>query len=333
MNAIMIGEFIKIRAALGDEICKMRGASVLITGATGLIGSYLTEFLIYMNKNYALGMKIFASSSSWGKLVARFGVMYSDMQFIQADLSRQFAFPRRYDYVIHAASPAHPAAYINNPVGVMRVNMLGTMAVLDTAIERNGRMVFISSGEVYGVGNGPWKENSMCSADLQSVRSCYGESKRSAEVLCISHAAQYGTHVNIVRPCHVYGPTITNENSRADAQFLRWAACGMDIQLHSNGRQRRSWCYVADAVGGILRVLLCGKAGNAYNIANSASVATILEFAQTMANIAGVSVVYSDTDTSKADCILDATKLMQIGWLPEYGLSTGLRHTLDIYGK
>ena len=333
MNAIMIAEFEKIRAALGDEICKMQGRAILITGATGLIGSYLTEFLIYMNENHALGVQIFAASSSPDKLAARFGVSRNDLQFEVADLSRQFIFPRKYDYVIHAASPAHPAAYMNNPVGVMRVNMFGTMSVLDSAIAQNGRMVFISSGEVYGASQGPFDETCMCLTDLQNVRTCYGESKRAAEVLCISHAAQYGTNVNIARPCHVYGPTITDINTRADAQFLRRAACGQNIELHSTGRQRRSWCYVADAAAGILRILLCGNAGDAYNIANPASVATILEFAQTMANIAGVGVVCSGTDTSAPDCILNATKLMQIGWMPEYDQAAGLRHTLDIYRK
>ena len=164
-------------------------------------------------------------------------------------------------------------------------------------------------------------------------RACYPESKRAAETLCASYAAQYGVDALVARLCHVYGPTFTASNSRADAQFIRKALAGEDIVMKSTGSQVRSFCYVADAVNALL-TLLAGAKGQAYNVANRASVASIRQYAETLADIAGVKVVFDvPPEAEKAGytkitrAVLNPAKLEGLGWTPRYDLRQGLEAT------
>lgn len=330
MNPIVINEFDEIFQSLGDDIiAQMRGRLILITGACGLIGSYLTDFLSWMNATHGLNCQIWAHGSSRDKLCRRFGDG-TDLHFIEMDMACPTQFPHRFDYIIHLASPAHPAAYAQNPVGVMRANIIGTDALLAGALAHGGRFLFVSSGEIYGHNNGAaFVETDMGTISTTTVRSCYPESKRAAETLCISHAAQYGTHVVIARPCYVYGPTITDSNTRADADFLRAAIDGRDIVLTGSGTQCRTWCYVADVAAAMLQILLRGKSGDVFNIASPHSVASICQYAEILANIAGVHVHIGNAPAC-GDSILDGTRLMNLGWRPKYDLTRGLRHTFEI---
>jgi nucleoside-diphosphate-sugar epimerase len=191
------------------------------------------------------------------------------------DACKPVHFDFKADYVIHAACSAHPLAYSTDPVGTMQANLMGTMELLEYLRGCEGaRFVFLSTGETYGenpdLPDG-FAEESHGYVNPMNPRSCYPESKRAAETLCASYAAQYGVDALVVRLCHVYGPTITGANSRADAQFLRKALAGEDIVMKSTGAQVRSFCYVPDAAAALFTVLLKGETGQAYNIANKKS--------------------------------------------------------------
>ena len=141
-------------------------------------------------------------------------------------------------------------------------------------------------------------------------------------------------NARVARLCHVYGPTFTPSNSRADAQFLRNALEGRDIIMKSTGSQVRSWCYVADAVSALLTLLIRGEAGQAYNVANRHSVASIRQYAQTLADIAGVKLVFElPPEVEKAGytkisrAVLNPAKLEGLGWKPRYGLREGLEES------
>lgn len=315
----------------------LRGSSVLITGATGLIGAALTDALTMLNERFGLGMRLIALSRNPARCEGRF----SGAEMIACDLTRPGAQLPKADYIIHAASNAHPMAFSADPVGTMLGNFQGMLTLIEHLRACGGkRLLFTSTGEIYGenpdVENG-FTEDSFGKIDSMNPRACYPESKRAAETLLASAVKQYGLDGVVARLCYVYGPTITESSSRADAQFLRKALAGEDIVMKSAGSQLRSYCYAADAVGALLTILIRGETGMAYNVANRASNHTIREYAETLADLAGVRVVFDLPPEAERQgystvsrAVQNPTRLENLGWKPRFSLEQGLAHTLNI---
>ena len=325
MNTILEHELEQIYRELGNRTDAFANQSILITGATGLIGSYLVDFFVWLNKNHNSNVKIFATATS-----ARHSPD-SNITYIQCDLSipNTFNSTHKFDRIIHAAGPTDPKIYAQNPAGVMKTNIIGTMQILDTAIKSNTQVLFISSGEVYGNNTDhAFTEQDKCTIDTRTARACYPAAKAACEALCQSYANMHDLHINIVRPGFVYGPNISDTSSRVNAYFLRSAISGTNIVLNSYGNQKRTWVYVADTASAILHVLLNAPRGEIYNIAAPQSVATIYEHACELANITGINVEIAPNATmaTNADSVLDATKLTTLGWRAHYDLATGLKH-------
>ncbi len=333
-----------LAAACGDipGLRALKGSRVLITGATGLIGSCLADALLLLNADRGMEIEIYAAGRSEVGMRARFGATMDEprFHFVPYDAVKPPVFDFEADYVVHAATSAHPLAYATDPVGVMQANIVGAMNLLEALRGwGRGRFLLLSTGETYGenpVFPEGFSETDTGYIDTMRPRSCYPEGKRAAETLCACYAAQYGVDAVVARLCHVYGPTFTPSNSRADAQFLRNALNGRDIVMKSAGSQVRSWCYVADAVCALLTLLLRGEAGQAYNVANRQSVASIREYAQTLADISGVQLVFElppevekagYTQVSRA--VLNPAKLEGLGWRPRFGLREGLEESFE----
>lgn len=327
-----------LRAAAGDAAGWLGGRRVLITGATGLIGSFLTEALLYS----VADIHVFAACRRPEAAARRFGALtdHPGLHIVPYDAARPAPIEFEPDFIVHAACSAHPLAYAVDPVGILQANLCGTMALLEHLRNRpEARLLLLSSGEVYG--ENPdlpegFSEDDFSGIDPMKPRSCYPEGKRAAEALCACYAAQYGVQALVARLCHVYGPTFTPENSRADAQFLRNALAGEDIVMKSEGSQMRSWCYVADAASALLHLLRHGAPGQAYNVANRHATASIRQYAQTLADLGGVSLKFDlPSDREKAGytrvtrAVLNPSKLEALGWQPRFDLPAGLSHTLD----
>ena len=327
-----LNEFEVIRKALLSKITGFSKKTFLITGATGLIGRYLVYFLSYLD----IELKIIAVSRNSKKLEKYFhGV--NNVEFIECDLNNgRIDFDYPVDVIIHAASNSDPYSFSSDPVGTMKTNLLGTSALLDFAVSHHSDFLFISTGEVYGNRNDYlFKETDLGSIDNKLVRSCYPESKRAAETLCISYGKQFNLKVRIARLCYVYGPYITDTNSRADAQFLRNALKSEDIVLKSQGLQKRTYCYIADAVCALFYILN----GNEiiYNVSNRNSVVSLKEYANVLAKIAGVKISFElskfieDSSNMKhIDLMLESTKLENLGWRCFFDLESGIKHTFYI---
>lgn len=319
---------------------KLHDQSILVTGATGLIGSFLVEALAHLNETAGAKLTIYAAGRSESGIVSRFGALAEQPYFhyVPYDATKPVAFDFAADIVVHAATSAHPMAYATDPVGIMQANLFGTARLLEYLKEQgSGRFLLLSTGETYGENpdlEAGFSETDHGWIDPMLPRACYPESKRAAETLCASYAAQYGVDAVVARLCHVYGPTFTASNSRADAQFIRKALAGEDIVMKSTGSQVRSFCYVADAVNALLTVLARGEKGQAYNVANRRSVASIRQYAETLADIAGVRVVFDvPPEVEKAGytrvtrAVLNPAKLEGLGWTPRYDLRQGLEAT------
>lgn len=318
---------------------KLKEKSILITGATGLIGKALTDFLLIINDKFELGMKIYAASRSKESFDKRMDKNESLLYF-EYDLQKKLNTSIKFDYIIHAASNADPKMFAEDPVGTMTSNFAGTYNLLEYARENDTeRFLFVSSGEVYGQWDGVCQsfcEDYIGKVDFTDVRGCYPSSKRAAENLCVCFSEQYAVDTVIVRPSHTYGPTQLKRDSRAMSEFFRCAKEGRDIVLKSEGLPVRSYTAVFDCVSGIVTALLNGESKNAYNIANEKSIVSIADLAKLIARCAGREVVF-DIPTGGvkgagniARGVLDGKKLERIGWTPIYDIESGVKLTMEI---
>lgn len=325
-------------AGLDLPFAQLRGRTIAITGAGGLIGRYLLHALDFASKKHRLNLHLIALSRNPRQTKQLFeGV--ERLSCIEYDACLPLKAEFRADYIVHAASNAHPTAFSLYPVETMQANILGTMHLLELARETGGRFILCSTGEIYGENPEAdgFDEQSFGKIDPMAARSCYPESKRAAETLCASYARQYDVDALAARLTYTYGATITEKNSRADAQFLRRALSGEDIVMKSAGSQVRSYCYAPDAVAALITLMMKGERGRAYNIADPGCAVSIRTYAQTLADLAGVKLVFDlppeheqagYSRVSKA--VLKSDKLQALGWKAGYDLREGLRRTLEI---
>jgi nucleoside-diphosphate-sugar epimerase len=319
---------------------KLSGANILVTGATGLIGGCLVEALMLNPKrNY----QVYASGRNEERAISRFKYFADNpaFHFVKYDVMQPLQSNVRFDYIIHAASNASPNFFSQKPVEVIKSNIDGVAHLVDYGMKYGmKRFLYVSSGEVYGEGDGRvFTEDYSGYVDCAKPRSCYPSSKRAAETLCVSYAAEYGADVVIARPCHTYGPHFTEQDNRVYAQFIRNVLRGEDIVMKSTGEQYRSWCYVVDCVSALLYILLKGECGEAYNIADAESNISIRELAETIATIAGRRVVIDIPDADEkrgfnpvTKSVFSTEKLESLGWKSKNHLLNGLEHAIhEIY--
>ncbi|MGM0883317.1 MAG: NAD-dependent epimerase/dehydratase family protein [Bacillota bacterium] len=320
---------------------KMRNKCILITGATGLIGSFLIDLLMFRNEHFNENINILAICRSRTKALKRFGEYIKNKNFFvwEQDVCEKIKTDIKVDYIIHGASNADPQTFSKDPVGTMLANFIGMSNLLEFARNHNVvRTLFLSTGEVYGETNEEAISEDTCGyVDFNSSRSCYPESKRAAETLCSSYIAQYGIDITIARLCYIYGPTMTDKDSRVIAQFIRNTLANEDIVMKSEGAQLRSYCYISDAVSALLYILLLGNTGSAYNIANKNSNVTIRQIAETLSEIYNLGIRFEIPEVTEKKgyskvqrAVLNTEKLENLGWNPTVNLKDGLKKTLSI---
>lgn len=335
-----LNDLLKVQAAI-PHLERLDHSRILITGAGGLICSALVDFLLHRNDTAGSGIQVYAAGRNLEKLVNRFAhwAGRDDLHFVRYDATESLGCTEQFDYLIHGASPANPAAYNAQPVETMVANFTGMHNILRYARDHGAkRVLYVSSSEVYGrkEGSDPYHEREYGFLDLLNPRACYPSSKRAAETLCAAYSQEYGVDSVIVRPGHVYGPTATTADNRASSQFPRDVLAGKDIVMKSAGTQLRSYCYVLDCVSAILAVLLVGERGCAYNISNRDSVVTIRQMAQAFADAAGRKLVFENPTDAESrsynlmdNSALDAVSLEKLGWQGLFDLEAGVRATLD----
>lgn len=325
---------------------KLEGHTVLITGATGMIGKCLTETIIQHNSYSSAPIKVIAMSRNERSAKDRLGDLWDDVNFIYKSCDINAGIPEcgQVDYIIHAASNTHPLQYSQDSVGTIATNIIGTKNLLDYAVTHGTKcFCFVSSVEVYGENRGDvekFDEKYLGYIDCNTFRAGYPEGKRVGETLCNAYKQTYGLDFVIPRLSRVYGPTMLPSDTKALSQFIRKAACGEDIVLKSEGTQKYSYAFVTDAVYGLLYVLQNGEMGQAYNIANEESDVMLKELAQMLADVAGRKVVFELPDeverrgySTATKAMLDVTKLKETGWVARVGLPDGLRCTVSALKK
>lgn len=320
---------------------KLSGCNILVTGATGLIGSCIIDVLMtHPNRDY----NVYACGRNEKRIEQLFSQYLNDSHFyfVRQDITIPLACDTIFHYIIHAASGAAPSDFSLRPVEVMKANLLGIINLMEYGREHQlKRFLYVSSGEVYGEGDGRlFTEDYSGYVNPMMARSCYPSSKRAAETLCASYGAEYGVDYVVARPCHIYGPNFTENDNRVYAQFIRNVIVGENIVMKSTGAQFRSWCYVVDCVSALLHILLKGENGQAYNVADESSNISIRELAEMIAEIGGQKVIIeSPSEKEKAGfnvvnkSIFSADKLYKLGWDVKKSMKMNIKATIEFLMK
>ena len=306
---------------------KLDNKTILISGGTGFIGSFISDVIRYRNEKYDSKIKVVSLSR-------RGGSSDKTVEYLKADITQPVSYAGTIDYILHLASNTHPKQYGEDPVGTITTNVIGCDNLLKLAVEKKAIFLLESSVEIYGQGTAEPMDEQYCGyLDCNIARSGYNEAKRTCESLCQSYKQQYGIEVKIVRLARVFGAD-KKLDTKAMSQFIDKAVAGEDIILKSKGNQRFSYCYIADAVSGIVKVLLDGVDGEAYNIANEDDGLSLGGYAEFMADLANKKVIYrieNDEAASRASyALLDIEKIKKLGWKPLYEVKEGLERTYTI---
>ncbi len=324
---------------------KLKNRTLLISGASGLLGKFLIDVLMSKNMTEGLNCQIVAVCRNIEKARVRFSeYLASKLLIIVAhDVTaplNQDVFPK-VDYILHLASNTHPLAYSTDPIGTITTNIIGTKNLLDFAKAVNAkRFLFASSVEIYGENRGDvelFDENYCGYINCNTMRAGYPESKRCSETLCQAYIKQAGLDVVIARLARIYGPTMLMEDSKALSQFIKKGIAGEDIVLKSTGAQYYSYVYVSDAVVALLAILLKGECGEAYNVADEFGDVTLKALAEMIAEVAGTHIKFELPDvveqagySTATKARLDGTKLKALGWQMSVSVQEGIEKTMAI---
>lgn len=324
---------------------KLTGKTIMLSGATGMIGKCMIDILMLYNKLLAQSgseIRVIALSRNEAKARERFDKYWEEEYFtyMSCDVNEMIPDCGQADYIVHAASNTHPLQYSQDSIGTINSNIIGTKNLLEYAVAHKAeQFCFVSSVEVYGENRGDvekFDEKYLGYIDCNTLRAGYPESKRLGETLCNAYKQTYGLDFVIPRLSRCYGPTMLSSDTKAISQFIKKAAAGEDIVLKSEGTQKYSYSFVTDAVAGILYVMLFGEPGEAYNIADRESDISLKDLAETLADIAGTKVIFDLPDEAErrgystaTKAMLDASKLEALGWKARVHMQEGLRCVVD----
>ncbi len=319
---------------------KLKKKTVLITGASGMVGSYMLHVLTKLNDDYGYGIRIIAMLRNVNKLSKEVRDREDVIVSVQ-DVTGHLEIEGPVDFIIHAASPASPLIMQNQPVETIAANTLGTFNTLMLAKEKNAEgYMFISSREIYGQpaeGQEFFYEDTYGFVDQLNPRSCYSEGKKAAETMCICFHEEYGLNVKIARLAHTYGPGMSIYDGRVQADFLKNVYHNENIVLKSEGTAVRTYTYIGDAIEGLFRILLNAD-DIVYNIGDEAGKVSIRQLAEIMVDIypeRNLKLVFDIPEGGTKGTapytlgILHSGKLRSIGWVPKLTIKEGFKRTLE----
>lgn len=324
------------------------GKTFFVAGANGMLPSYIIYTLIALNETILdkCPCKVVALVRNKEKAMKKFNLFLerNDFELIVGDVTTSFDYEEDIDIIIHAASQASPKFFGTDPVGTLKANTVGTMNLLELARKKSvKKFLFISSGEIYGTldsSQGNINENYTGNVDITNIRSCYAESKRMGETMCVSYSHQYGIPVNIIRVANSYAPGCDLNDGRVFADFARNILANENIRINSDGAAKRCFLYVTDMIRGLFYVLLKGENRSAYNISSMKEI-SIGELAEILCSLYPEKHLHVEFFETKDDNsymrsksqrrLYDNSKLRQLGWTEKVALEDGFKRFIDSY--
>lgn len=346
MNNSVIEEDLDFITSLNLPWSKFKNKTVLITGITGLIGAYMAYTLLHLNEKYNLNISIIGISRNENKVIRKFKDYVGKMSFkyLIQDVCNPINISQNIDFVFHAASLATPKYYGSNPVDVINANVIGTNNLLKLSKDKKVELFsYFSSGTVYGYMDEsmmPIRENNYGYLDPLSNSSCYSESKRLGETMCMAWMKQFNVPIIIIRPSHTYGPGIDLKDGRVFADFVRDILKGNSINLYSDGRAVRQFCYLADATAAFYTIILKGMKGEAYNVGTEDGITSIYDLAVRLAKVfheKDMKVIFKnqcDKNFQRSNIRVeynDISKLKKLGWQSKYSIEEGFKRTVKSF--
>lgn len=303
---------------------------ILITGGAGFLGSHLCDRFIKE------GYHVIAMDNLITGDLRNIEHLFKlpNFEFYHHDVSKFIHVPGQLDYILHFASPASPIDYLKIPIQTLKVGSLGIHNCLGLARVKNARVLIASTSEVYGDPQvHPQTEDYWGHVNPVGPRGVYDEAKRFQEAMTMAYHTYHGVETRIVRIFNTYGPRMRLNDGRVLPAFIGQALRGEDLTIFGDGSQTRSFCYVADLVEGIYRLLLSDYP-HPVNIGNPSEI-TIKDFAEEIIKLTGTDqkVVYKDLpkDDPKQRQP-DITKAREIlGWEPEVDRAEGLKLTYEYF--
>lgn len=317
----------------------IRNSSFLVTGATGLIGSTLIKCLLAANEKYDANIKIVAMARNQEKAKAIFGGrsihwIFQDMTQLLMDVDSTI------DYIVHCANSTSSKFYVEYPVENINTAYLGTNNILNFAKNNNVKsVVYLSSLESYGTIDDDKEitEDVMGYITPTDVRSSYSLGKRATECLCHCYAKEYGVPVKMARLTQTFGAGVSLEDNRVFAQFAKSIIKSEDIVLHTKGESAKPYCYTIDCIYAILYILIVGKNGEAYNVANSDTYISIYDMAKFLVdnfNPQCKAIIELNDNMGYAPVThlnLKTDRLKSLGWKPFYSLKDMYSQLIEYY--
>ncbi len=308
------------------DMDRLAGSTVLVTGATGLIGQLAVRSFLVYNESHEKKIRVIACVRNRQKAADMFG---EEPEYLVSDITELKAENIGAEYIIHAAAVTSSRSFVEQPAETIHTSCMGMRRILEFArMNPVKSLVYLSTMEVYGTPQTDEKifEDHGTDINTMQVRSSYPESKRLCEALCAAYGAEYGIPVKVIRLTQTFGPGVSYNDGRVFAEFARCVIEQRDIILHTKGETKRSYLYTADAVAAILSVLLYGENGEAYNAANEQTYCTIREMAELAAGDTLEVRIELPEDITRFGYApvlhmnLDTTKLQKLGWKPAFAL-------------
>jgi len=309
---------------------KMKDKTCIVTGGAGFLGSHLCEALL-ANGNKVIAIDNYITGTS--KNIAR---LKENKNFIlvEHDVSKYIEISEEVDAIFHFASPASPIDYLELPIQTLKVGALGTHNALGLALAKKAKFILASTSEVYGDPLiHPQPETYWGNVNPIGPRGVYDEAKRFAEAMTMAYHRSHGVDTRILRIFNTYGPRMRGYDGRVVPAFICQALAGEPLTVFGDGKQTRSFCFVADTIQGILK-LADSSIHEPVNIGNPTET-TILEFAQII-----LKMTQSDSKILYKSLPVDDPKIRQpdiskaqkeLGWAPKVPLEEGLKKTVEYF--